>query len=149
MFKRAAHPYAVLCIAFCCVISCSSSPRYKRGRTYTRPSQSIVQEQNDTSKSKGPVLRGVASYYSSEFHGKKTASGELYDMHDFTAAHPTLPFNTRISVTNLSNNTSVIVRINDRGPHARGRIIDVSLAAAKELGLIRTGTAEVELKIVK
>ena len=99
------------------------------------------------SDSETHALRGVASYYSSDFHGKKTANGERFDMHDLTAAHRTLPFNTLVKVTNLENNKSVVVRINDRGPFKKGRIVDLSLGAAKKINLIETGTAEVKLEI--
>ena len=90
---------------------------------------------------------GIASYYADSLHGNPTASGEPYDKGKMTAAHPTLKFDTRVKVTNLENGKSVIVRINDRGPHGGGRIIDVSGAAADQLGLRDSGTATVELKI--
>ncbi len=93
-------------------------------------------------------LYGIASWYGPNFHGKKTASGEIYNMFDFTAAHKYLPFNTIVRVKNLSNNKSVIVRINDRGPFVKKRIIDLSYAAAKKIGLIKTGTAFVEVEIL-
>jgi rare lipoprotein A len=91
----------------------------------------------------------VASYYARKFNGRKTASGERYDMHDLTAAHPTLPFDTRVRVTNLSNNLSVVVRVNDRGPFKKSRIIDISYAAAVKIGLIVKGTAKVRVEVVK
>ena len=84
---------------------------------------------------------GNAAYY----HGKRTASGEKAGGTEFTAAHRTLPFDTQVRVTNLRNGRSVIVRINDRGPFGRGRIIDVSRAAARELGMIGSGTAKVRI----
>jgi rare lipoprotein A len=89
--------------------------------------------------------RGIASWYGKKFHGRKTSSGETYDMYAMTAAHKTLPLGTHLSVTNLNNNQKVIVRINDRGPFVRGRIIDLSFAAAKKLDMISTGTAPVEI----
>jgi rare lipoprotein A len=92
---------------------------------------------------------GMASYYAKKFHGRKTASGERFNMRKFTAAHRTLPFGTRVRVTNLSNGKSVVVRVNDRGPFKRGRIIDVSYAAAKAIGMVRAGTARVRIEIVK
>jgi len=94
-------------------------------------------------------LQGIASYYANEFHGRKTANGEIYDMHGLTAAHPTLPFNTKLLVKNLESRKSVIVRINDRGPFKDNRIIDLSLEAAKQVGLIANGTALVELEIIE
>ena len=90
---------------------------------------------------------GMASYYADEFHGRTTANGEWFDMHDLTAAHQTLPFNTRVRVINLSNGLEVYVRINDRGPFKKNRIIDLSYAAAEKIGLIGPGTAKVELEL--
>jgi rare lipoprotein A len=94
-------------------------------------------------------LEGYASYYAVEFHGRKTASGETYDMHAMTAAHRTLPFGTIVRVTNTSNGKTVVVRINDRGPFKDERIIDLSLSAAKQIGLIGPGTAWVRLEILE
>lgn len=91
---------------------------------------------------------GVASYYGAKFNGRRTASGERFDMNAFTAAHKTLPFGTKVRVTNPRTGKSVIVRINDRGPYARGREIDVSRAAAVELGLVQRGHGTVELALV-
>ncbi|MBK0394763.1 septal ring lytic transglycosylase RlpA family protein [Ramlibacter algicola] len=87
--------------------------------------------------------RGVASWYGLEFHGRRTASGERFDMNALTAAHPTLPFGTRVRVLNPRNGRSIEVRINDRGPHVRGRIIDLSHAAARTLGILGWGAATV------
>lgn len=91
---------------------------------------------------------GTASFYADKFHGKKTANGETFNMHDLTAAHKSLPFGTIVKVTNLSNNKSVKLRINDRGPFVKDRIIDVSLAAAKQLDMLGTGTAEVRIDVL-
>lgn len=85
---------------------------------------------------------GIASYYK---HGKRTANGERFDPHGYTAAHRTLPFGTRVLVTNLKNGKSVIVRINDRGPHTRGRVIDLSLGAAKVVDITAMGVAKVKV----
>jgi rare lipoprotein A len=93
----------------------------------------------------GFVQEGMASWYGSKFHGRKTSSGEVYDMHDTTAAHKTLPFGTYVKVENLSNFKEVIVRINDRGPFVMGRIIDLSYVAAKRIGLIGPGVAKVRV----
>ena len=92
------------------------------------------------------VSEGKASYYANRFHGKKTASGEFFSLTQFTAAHRTLPFGTNVRVTNLDNGKDVVVRINDRGPHLRGRIIDVSPAAAREIGLVDRGAAHVRIE---
>lgn len=89
--------------------------------------------------------RGKASWYGPGFHGKRTASGERFDMNAMTAAHRTLAFGTRVLVRNVRNGREVIVRINDRGPHVRGRIIDLSKAAAAEIDLIEAGEAPVVL----
>ncbi|QXH46010.1 septal ring lytic transglycosylase RlpA family protein [Pseudomonas xanthosomatis] len=89
---------------------------------------------------------GTASYYGARHHGKRTASGEPFNQHGLTAAHRSLPFGTRVLVTNLSNQQSVVVRINDRGPHTRGRLIDLSRAAAEKIGMLRSGTARVRVQ---
>ncbi len=92
---------------------------------------------------------GIASWYGKRYHGKRTASGEIFDMNSATAAHPTLPFGTRVRVTNIGNGRSVILRINDRGPFARRRIIDVSRRVAEVLGFVRQGTAQVRVRLVQ
>lgn len=94
------------------------------------------------------VQTGVASWYGPNFHGKITSNKEVYDMHDLTAAHKSLPFGTYVVVTNLNNGKSVTVRINDRGPFVKDRIIDLSYAAAKVVDMIGTGTAPVKLEIL-
>lgn len=91
---------------------------------------------------------GVASYYGTEFAGRRTASGERYRSSDFTAAHRTAPFGSHIRVRNLGNGREVVVRVNDRGPWSRGRIIDLSYAAAKVIGLQQSGTARVSLTLL-
>jgi rare lipoprotein A len=91
---------------------------------------------------------GTASWYGPGFHGRRTANGEEYNMHALTAAHRTLPFGTRVSVTNLSNGRSVVVRINDRGPFVKNRIIDLSHAAAERIDMIGSGTARVRLRVL-
>ncbi|GAA3799343.1 hypothetical protein GCM10022600_21340 [Qipengyuania pelagi] len=99
-----------------------------------------------------PVARaigsGTASYYGAKFQGRRTASGEKFDMHAMTAAHRTLPFGTLVEVTNPRNGKTVTVRINDRGPFHGNRILDVSRAAATELGLIQRGSGTVELALL-
>ncbi|MGF6148840.1 RlpA-like protein precursor [Kingella potus] len=89
---------------------------------------------------------GKASWYGPGFHGRKTANGERFDMNTLTAAHRTLPISSRVRVTNLANGKSVVVRINDRGPYHGNRVLDLSKAAAQELGFIRTGTAQVKIE---
>jgi len=90
--------------------------------------------------------RGIASWYGKKFHGRKTSSGEIYNMYAMTAAHKTLPLHTYVRVTNLTNQKRIDVRINDRGPFVRGRIIDLSYAAAKKLGVVAPGTAKVAIE---
>lgn len=91
---------------------------------------------------------GKGSWYGKKFHGRRTANGERYNMYAYTAAHKTLPFNSMVEVTNLKNNRKIIVRINDRGPYARGRIIDLSYLAAKKLGYINQGVAKLRVKVL-
>ena len=94
---------------------------------------------------KGFKQRGIASWYGKKFHGRKTSSGEIYNMHAMTAAHKTLPIPVYVRVKNLSNNRSIVVKVNDRGPFISGRIIDLSYAAAQKLDIVGTGTARVEI----
>jgi rare lipoprotein A len=96
----------------------------------------------------GEIFYGRASWYGPSFHGKLTSNGETYNMHSMTAAHKTLPMNTIVRATNQTNNRSVIVRINDRGPFVESRIIDLSKKAAGELDMIKTGTAPIKLEIL-
>jgi len=98
---------------------------------------------------KGRVQRGKATWYGGKFHGRKTASGERFDKRSMTAAHRTLPFGTIVRVTNLRNKRSVEVRINNRGPYGKGRIIDVSEAAARKLGMISAGVVPVTVEVVR
>jgi rare lipoprotein A (peptidoglycan hydrolase) len=96
----------------------------------------------------GYSQKGVASWYGPGFHGKKTSSGEVYDMHCMTAAHSVLPLNTMVKVTNLANNKEVVVRVNDRGPFVNDRVIDLSLAAARDLGMVQSGTVPVRVSVI-
>jgi len=92
--------------------------------------------------------QGVASWYGKDFHGKRTSSGTVYDMHDMTAAHKTLPLPTLVRVTNLENGRSVLVTVDDRGPFVKNRLIDLSFAAATALDIVRSGTGRVEVEAV-
>jgi len=140
------------------MVSCSSSPRFVRSKGEdgtTRP-RAGDEKHADTASSYRPssgkillTLEGVASYYAHDFHGKLTSNGERYDMNDLTAAHRTFPFGTRIRVTNLANSKVVMVRVNDRGPFVEGRIIDLSLGAAKQIDLIQSGTSSVRLEVLQ
>lgn len=99
----------------------------------------------------GPIrmqIRGIASWYGPGFHGRRSASGERYNQNALTAAHRSLPFGTNVLVTNLNNGRSVVVRINDRGPFVRGRVIDLSAAAARALGVMQSGIAPVQLQVI-
>ena len=98
--------------------------------------------------SRRDVGEGMASYYGLEFAGSRTANGERFDPAGLTAAHRTLAFHSRVVVTNIANGKEVIVRINDRGPWGKGRIIDISHAAARQIGMDRSGTARVKLELV-
>lgn len=92
---------------------------------------------------------GEASFYSTDYHGRRTANGERYNMFRYTAAHPTLPFGSKVRVTNLENKRKVVVRINDRGPFVKNRIIDLSYAAARKLKMIKDGVARVRIEVLK
>jgi rare lipoprotein A len=94
------------------------------------------------------TIYGVASWYGREHEGQKTASGERFNMYEYTAAHRSLPFGSMVRVTNLRNNHQAIVRINDRGPFVRGREIDLSYVAARDLGMLETGLAKVRLDVL-
>lgn len=123
---------------------CSTVGAKKIGNPYLIDGQRYVPQ----SSSKGHVEEGIASWYGDDFHGKATANGECYNMYAFTAAHRTLPLPTVARVTNLENNKSVVVKVNDRGPFARGRVIDLSYAAAQSLGMVGKGTAPVRVEAI-
>jgi rare lipoprotein A (peptidoglycan hydrolase) len=106
-------------------------------------------EEREESVTYHSVGQGEASYYGHELAGNRTASGERFNPNAMTAAHRTLPLGTKLRVTNLSNGRSVVVRINDRGPFVGRRLIDVSLGAAREIGMIRTGKAQVRLEAIR
>ena len=102
----------------------------------------------EVAKATGVAEVGLASFYADKYHGKTTASGETFDMNALTAAHRTLPFGTLVRVTQLDNNRSVTVRINDRGPFIEERVIDLSRAAAEQLQITRAGLAKVKVEII-
>ncbi|MEM6456539.1 MAG: septal ring lytic transglycosylase RlpA family protein [Acidobacteriota bacterium] len=108
------------------------------GQTYTRPTGDL-----------GEVQRGAASWYGKKFHGRPTASGEIYDMYGLSAAHRTLPLGTVVEVTHVGNSRRVTVEINDRGPFVGRRIIDLSYGAARKLRMVDEGVAQVEVRVVK
>ena len=124
------------------IYHCAPSSRFS-----SKSSPSSKSDVSDSSAS--DILYGESSYYADKFHGRKTANGEIFDMYKKTAAHKTLPFNTMLEVTNLENNQSVIVRVNDRGPFIGNRILDLSYGAAMEIDMISSGVVKVKIKIVK
>ncbi|MBS4029304.1 MAG: septal ring lytic transglycosylase RlpA family protein [Ignavibacteriales bacterium] len=144
--------------------SCGTVPRFtssprdasQKNKSVEKKTETKVKEKNETKNQNEneehdviKVQEGIASYYGDAFHGNTTANGETFDMYKFTAAHRTLPLGTKVRVKNLANNRSIILRINDRGPYVDGRIIDVSYAAAKQLGMIETGTANVRIEVLE
>ena len=139
------------------LLSCSSAPRFnskqvekfeKRNRTFFSSNETQIDTFYNLSNSVETVV-GLASFYADDFDGEMTANGEIYNMYELTAAHKTYPFNTMIRVTNLANNKTVIVRVNDRGPVPENRIIDLSLGAAIQLGMDNAGVQEVRLEIIE
>ena len=129
-------PTLILQFLLLLLTSCGPSERFSSAVTPGSP--------------EGPhELSGLASYYADDFHGKATANGEIFDMEALTAAHRTLPFGTVLRVTNLGNGKEVTVRVNDRGPFVGDRVIDLSLAAARELGLEASGVATVSIDVLE
>tara|TARA_B100001964_G_scaffold235814_1_gene296537 strand:- start:1037 stop:1492 length:456 start_codon:yes stop_codon:yes gene_type:complete len=127
------------------MISCHSSPRYGQRNSIRLKTKDASGKETKHRKS----MTGVTSFYAEDFHGKVTANGETYDMYGLTAAHKTLPFNTLIRVTNMDNKKSVVLRVNDRGPYAKGRILDCSYGAAVKLGFIGNGIAKVKIEVME
>jgi len=136
------RPIALLAAGAVLVAGCG--PGLPRFTSRERPEPPVRGEPPAASQ-----MAGVASYYADEFNGRPTASGEVYNMDELTAAHRTLPFGTKVRVTSVDTGRSVIVRINDRGPFKDDRVIDLSLGAAKQLGLIAAGTGRVVLQILE
>ncbi len=150
--------YILLLIFSLILVSCSgttrytakneSSPRTKKvEREYPKENNNNLSEYNNAKPIE--TVTGIASYYGKKFNGKKTSNGETFDMYGLTAAHKTFPFGTIIRVVDLKNGNTVIVRVNDRMPTYNGRLIDLSYGAAKELGMLTDGIAEVRLEILK
>lgn len=123
-------------------------PRYEPRSKYGNPKSYVVfgKRYYTLPSSRGYVERGIASWYGKKFHGRRTSSGETYDMYAMTAAHKELPLPTYVQVTNLKNGRQVILRVNDRGPFHGNRIIDLSYSAASKLGIVRKGTGLVEVR---
>ncbi len=126
----------ILCLTAACV------PYYEQAGYPGLPDEGAYSKE-------GFIAEGKASFMADEMQGRQTASGRIFNLRERVAAHPTLPFGTIVEVTNLANNKSVQVEIIDRGPHVRGRIIDVSFQAAKELGFVEAGVADVRLRVIR
>lgn len=126
-------------------------PKHEPRSKYGNPKTYVVQNRRYTVRdsARGFRQKGIASWYGTKFHGHRTSSGEPYDMYAMTAAHKTLPIPAYVEVHNLDNNRKIIVRVNDRGPFATGRIIDLSFVAAKKLGITAKGTGRVEIRVVE
>ena len=132
--------------------SCTASPRYYTNNQSTQQKET---KKHDNKKSRSNFnskkikYKGVSSWYGPKFHGNLTANGEVFDMYGITAAHKEFPLNTVARVTNLDNNQSIILRINDRGPYVDGRILDCSYGAALKLDFSDQGTANVKIEIIE
>jgi rare lipoprotein A len=122
-------------------LGCTASPKFRRDTVERRSSKGPTRDYG--------YQTGLASYYGSEFHGRPTSSGEIFDMNGMTAAHQTLPLGTIIRVTHLGNHKSVVVKVNDRGPFVGDRILDLSYEAARKLGMIQEGVARVRIDILE
>jgi rare lipoprotein A len=148
--------------------ACAPAPKYVTGRNGPRTSggsttatpRPVTPDRPPPRSSAGRVpsgperwgdhyLRGMASYYGQEFHGRKTANGEIFNMYKLSAAHRTLPLGTTVRVWNLENGRNVVLRVNDRGPFIEGRILDLSYAAALELEMVSQGVAPVQIEILE
>ena len=145
--SRLTKLFLTLAVLLYYIYGCSAGtpPPPKRSPGQPKPYKVFGQWYQPLPDSKGFRQRGIASWYGKDFHGKKTSNGEIYDMYAMTAAHKTLPLGTYVRVHNLENNRRVEVRINDRGPFVRGRIIDLSYKAASDIGIVGPGTARVEV----
>lgn len=152
---RTFRPFLLL---LCCILALSacgtkktpvarsSEPEGQRVKASQRPYTVMGQRYEPLRSHEGFVQSGVASWYGKDFHGKKTSNGETYDMHAMTAAHKTLPLGVYLKVSNRENGRETTVRVNDRGPFVKGRILDLSFAAAKVLGVDTVGTALVRIE---
>jgi rare lipoprotein A len=145
--------YLLLYAAGVILAGCSSTPRFAgKEEQQTNGHTPVSQNEQPVKQTTGKILltlEGIVSYYAHDFHGKQTSNGEVFDMNALTAAHRTFPFGTKVRITNIENNKTVVVRVNDRGPFKEGRIMDLSLGAAKEIDLIRTGTARARLEVLE
>ncbi|HRP02250.1 MAG TPA: septal ring lytic transglycosylase RlpA family protein [Candidatus Kapabacteria bacterium] len=131
------------------ISSCTSVIRFSSGSDFGNSKSNSGSASNSNEIDYPKVFRGFASYYADKFHGRKTANGEIFDMNKYTAAHKVLPFGTKLRVQNIKNGKTVIVRINDRGPYAGDRVLDLSKQAAIELDMLNDGVIEVECEILE
>jgi rare lipoprotein A len=149
LVRRLVFCAALLCATFAALSAQGTSARAATAAGATAAGATAAPSQPEEGLSPTQSsFEGYASWYGGDFHGKMTSSGELYDKEAFTAAHRSLPFGTMLLVTNLDNGASVVVRVTDRGPFVKGRIIDVSEGAARILGMLPTGTAHVLCRIL-
>jgi len=133
---------ALLIVVFFLISACGPRHRVVYERRIPFPEKGAIEKRESRE-----VQQGIASWYGADFHGKQTSSGEVYDMYQLTCAHQTLPLGTMVMVTNLENGKSVELKVNDRGPFVKGRIIDVSYAAAQMLDMSEKGTAMVKVEV--
>ena len=156
------RPLILTLCAISLAAGCVSRPRYRTDPPPSQPAKKPANEKNEQNEKKvrkyssspggstqGAYQVGLSSYYAHKFHGRPTASGEIFDMHGLTAAHRELPLGTVIRVTHLNNGRSVVVKVNDRGPFIEGRILDLSLGAAIEIDMVEEGVARVKIEILK
>ena len=150
----------LICLVF--IYSCIASPRYSssssskanypkkvKDNSWDKSKNKPDNQSKSSFRKKDHKLKGVSSWYGPNFHGKLTANGEVFDQYGVTAAHKTLPLGTVVRVTNLGNNKSIILRINDRGPYVNKRVLDCSYGAAIKLGFKDIGTADVKIEIIE
>ncbi len=168
------RPLILTLCAISLAAGCVSRPRYRTDPPPSQPAKKPANEKNEQNEkneknekneqnekkvrkyssspggsTQGAYQVGLSSYYAHKFHGRPTASGEIFDMHGLTAAHRELPLGTVIRVTHLNNGRSVVVKVNDRGPFIEGRILDLSLGAAIEIDMVEEGVARVKIEILK
>ena len=154
MLKKELIPYLSIIILLLIGTACSTS-RGPDPELYSKlPATQRPYELNGIwyypiPTAKGYIEEGIASWYGKKFHGRPTSNGEIFDMYKISAAHKTLPIDTSLKVTNLLNNKTIVVRVNDRGPFVAGRIIDLSFKAAEMLGIVVNGTAKVKIEAVR
>jgi len=135
----------IFILIMCFVVSCGPSIAYG---DYVN-SNGMSRKQIEAIKNHPRVQVGIASYYGSKFHKKRTANGEIFNMYKISAAHKTLPLGTKVRVINLKNGKSLTMKINDRGPFVKGRIIDLSYKAAQKLGFVNQGTTKVRIEVIR